>query len=162
MNRLLTETCNSNEDRLILFALLVFQDFPTRPQHSEQTSVECATSSGPRSHKGGSDGAEIFQMLHPGADWCFEVREYNICCGARGLSLPGLGSNCYIVLTERRKKQGQESLSYLKCVEPQRRATSGQREETDVWTFAVKLSQRLCQSKTERSHKNFTQTFCHI
>lgn len=44
------------------------------------------------------------------------------------------------LLTQSGEKLGQESLSSMKCVVPRRRPTSEHGGETDVWTFAVKLS----------------------
>lgn len=78
-----------------------------------------------------------------GALWFVEQRECNICSGACGL--PELGSNCYIALTERRKTQPRVFVISEVCVVPYCRPTSEHGEETDVWTFAVKLSQTLCQ-----------------
>lgn len=52
-------------------------------------------------------------------------------------------------------KHSQESLSSLKCVVPHCRPTSEHREETDVGTFAVKLSQILSQ---ENEGDNYVTT----
>lgn len=49
------------------------------------------------------------------------------------------------LLSQSRGKHSQESLSSLKCVLPYSRPTAEHGEETDVWTFAVKLSQTVCQ-----------------
>lgn len=54
-------------------------------------------------------------------------------------------------LSQSRGKHGQESLSSLKCAVPYCRPTSERGEETDVWTFAVKLSQ----DSLPRGHKQF-------
>lgn len=64
-------------------------------------------------------------------------------------ALGHVACQCWVLivtlLSQSAGKHSQESLSSLKCVVPYCRPTSEHREETDVWTFAVKLSQKLCQ-----------------
>lgn len=97
-----------------------------------------------------------FPKSYTGAHGLFEHREYNICSGACGL--PELGSNCYIALTEQGGKCSQESLSSLKCVVPYCKPTSEHVEETDVWTFAVKLGQTLSQ-RDKKKNPQFSRNY---
>lgn len=60
---------------------------------------------------------------------------------------------CWVLIVTLLSQSGgehsQESLSSQKCAVPHCRPTSERGEETDVWTFAVKLSQTLCQGNSE-------------
>lgn len=64
-------------------------------------------------------------------------------------------------LSQSRGKHGQESLSSLKCVVPCCRPTSERGEETDVWTFAVELSQTLCQ-RDSKQFQTLLTTICQL
>lgn len=72
----------------------------------------------------------------------FEVREYSICSGACVLPERVL---IVTLLSQSTRKHSQESLSSVKCVVPYCGPTSEHTAETDVWTFAVKLSHTGCQ-----------------
>lgn len=62
------------------------------------------------------------------------------------------------LLSQSEGKHSQASLSSLKCVVPYCRPTSEHGEETDVWTFAVKLSQTLCQ-RNRKKIPNFANNY---
>lgn len=60
-----------------------------------------------------------------------------------------LGSNCYIALTELRRTQPRGFVISEVCGATLQANIRADGEETDVWTFAVKLSQTLCQGNSE-------------
>lgn len=66
------------------------------------------------------------------------------------------------LLSQSRGKHSQESLSSLKCGVPSCRQTSEHGEETDVWTFAVKLSQTLCQEDRVKKAQTLLATICQL
>lgn len=69
--------------------------------------------------------------------------------GSATYVLGHVACQCWILIVTLLSQSGgehsQESLSSQKCAVPYCRPTSERGEETDVWTFAVKLSQTLCQ-----------------